>query len=588
MGKLGKIIGVTALLFVIAVVGLIVFVNFYLTEERVKALVIPQAETALGREVAIGDIKIGFLSGITIRDFIIKEADNENNFISTKAFILSYDLMPLLQKKLVISEIRFDEPTVQIIRDKQGQFNFSTLALLSTEGPQKEKKERSATTAALPLALTFNQINFNQAQIRIRDQLNEIPAVDATTSAKLNITLGRTIKDLQYNGSFDVDAAVEYGTARAKINGKGNINQKDFDIVLDKNVDGEQVHVEANVKSYFQAPNATLNISSKSLNIDKILAMAAGMPKAVSDTSKTVQTKAGKSPEILADSLPPGLVANGTVHVDKALYKGITTNDFALVFNLSKGILTVKELSAQAYSGKLDSNLTVDLNQPGLAYNGSLGLQSVQADGLGSALVQKAAGMLTGSLQSAMNFSGAGTSWAELKNVLNADGSFTLSDGGIKGTPVSSSISSLLGLQELNNISYKNLTGTFKIVEGGKVMVKSNLQGADLDAEAEGIIGLDGGLDLPLTLHLSPALTDKLKSRASFAKYLTDEQGGSTLHFKLTGNLTSPKPTLDMKGAKEQIQKSIQKEVFKQLDSSGQETDKKESPENIIKGLFGR
>ena len=207
MGKLGKIIGVTALLVVIAVAGLIAFVNFYLTEERVKALVIPQAETALGRKVAIGDIKIGFLSGITIRDFIIKEADKENNFVSTKAFVLSYDLMPLLQKKLVISEIRFDEPTVQIIRDKQGQFNFSTLALLSTKGKQKEEKESGAATAALPLALTFNQISFNQARIKIRDQLNEIPAVDATTSAKFNITLGRTLKDLQYKGAFDLDAA---------------------------------------------------------------------------------------------------------------------------------------------------------------------------------------------------------------------------------------------------------------------------------------------------------------------------------------------------------------------------------------------
>jgi AsmA protein len=588
MGKLGKIIGVTVLMFVIAVAGLVAFVNFYLTEERVKAFVIPQAETALGREVAIGDIKIGFLSGITIRDFIIKEADSENNFVSTKAFVLSYDLMPLLQKKLVISEIRFDEPKVQIIRDKQGQFNFSTLAFLSTESPQKEKKESSATAAALPLALTFNQISFNKAQLKIRDQLEKIPSVDATTNVKLNIALGQTLKDLQYKGSFDVDASVEYGTAKTQIRGKGNINQKDLDIILDTDLDGEQVHTEADVKSYFQSPNATLNISSKTLNIDKLLTIIAGLPKKAPGTSNTVQPKANKSPEIIADSLPHGLVANGTVKVGKALYKGITTNDFALLFNLSKGILSVQELSAQAYSGKLDSNLTVDLNQPGLAYNGNLGLQSVQAGDLSSALIQKAAGMLTGSLQSAMTFSGAGTTWSEIKNVLNADGSFTLVDGGIKGTPVSSSISSLLGLQELNNINYKNITGTFEIVEGGKVKIKSNLQGDNLDAEADGIIGLDGSLDLPLTLHLSPALSDKLKSRASFAKYLSDEQGGSTLHLKLVGSLTSPKPTLDMKGAQDQIQKSIQKEIFNKLDSSGQETDKEKSPENIIKGLFGR
>ena len=586
MGKLGKFLGIVVLLVVVSIAGLIAFVHYYLTEERVKALVIPQAESALGREVAIGDIKIGLLSGITIKDFLIKEADNENIFVSTKAFVLSYELMPLLQKKLIISEIRFDEPAIQVLRDKKGQFNFSTLAILSEEPAQKKTEKPGAATTALPLALTINQIKFNKARITIRDQMGEIPSVDATTSAKLNVVLGRTVKDLQYKGAFDFDVSVTHGTAQTKLNGKGNISQKDVDITLDTTLEGEKVHAEADVKNYMQSPDATVNISSKSLNIDKLLAMVAGMPKAAS--GKTPKSKPGKSTEIIADSLPPGLVANGTVKVDKAVYKMIKTNDFNLAFNLSKGILTVQELSAKAYSGKLDSKLTVDLNQPGLAYNGNLGLQSVQADELSSALIQKAVNMLTGTFQTAMNFSGAGTTWAEIQKVLNADGSFTLADGGIKGTPVSSSIATLLGLQELNNINYKNITGTFKIVEGGKVKIKSNLKGADLDAEADGIIGLDGSLDLPVTLHLSPALADKLKSRTSYAKYLSDEDGGSTLHLKLTGTLKSPKPTLDMKGAQEQIQKSIQKEVFKQLDGSSQETDKKESPENLIKGLFGK
>jgi hypothetical protein len=115
------------------------------------------------------------------------------------------------------------------------------------------------------------------------------------------------------------------------------------------------------------------------------------------------------------------------------------------------------------------------------------------------------------------------------------------------------------------------------------------MQGDNLDAEADGLIGLDGSLDLPLTLHLSPPLAEKLRSRASFAKYLTDDQGGATLHLKLVGNLTSPKPALDMSGAKKQIQKSIQDQIFQKLDSSsGQEPEEKGSPENIIKGLFGR
>ena len=588
MGKIGKIIGIIFLLFVIAVAGLIAFVHYYLTDERVKALIIPQAEAALGREVAIGDIKIGLLSGITIQDFLIKEADKKSDFVSTKAFVLSYELMPLLQKKLIISEIRFDEPAVQITRDRSGNFNFSSLALLSEQTQKKKPEKTEPASIAMPLALTIDQIRFNRARIKIRDRLAKIPAVDATSNAKLNVALGHNIKDLQYTGSFDFDAAVAYGEAQTKFNGKGNINQKDLDIVLDTNLEGEQVHAEADVKGYMQSPNATIAVSSKSLNIDKLLAVIAGLPKTSPDNGqKTKPVKSG-SGEVIADSLPRGLVAKGTVKVDRAMYKGLAARNFSMAFDLAKGILTVQELSAQAYGGQFDSNMSVDLNKPGMAYKGNMGLQSMQAGDFSSALVQKLAGMLSGSLESAITFSGAGTTWQQISKVLTADGTFALTDGGIKGTPVSNSIANLLNLQELRDFSYKNIAGTFTIVEGGKVKIKTNLQGNDLDAEVEGIIGLDGSLDLPLTFHLSPALADKLKSRASFAQYLSDDQGGTTLHLKLAGTLKNPKPTLDMKGVQKQLQKSLQNKVLEQLDSSGESSGDKASPEKIIKGLFGK
>jgi hypothetical protein len=396
------------------------------------------------------------------------------------------------------------------------------------------------------------------------------------------------MQDLRYNGSFDFDASVAYGETRTKLNGKGNISQEKVSVILDTDLEGEQVHAEADVKNYMQSPNATISISSKSLNIDKLLAIAAGRSQTQADKPQKTRPAKNRSGDIIAESLPSNLVAQGSVNVDKAMYKGVSVNNFAMAFDLDKGILTVRELSANAYDGKVISNMTVDLNQPGLAYEGKLALESLQAGDFSSALVARLAGMLSGSLQSEMTFSGSGTTWEQISRALTADGAFTLTDGGIKGTPVSMSIANLLGLPELNSISYKNISGIFTIVEGGKVKVRSNLKGADLDAETEGIIGLDGSLDLPLTFHLSPALADKLRSQASFTKYLTDEQGGATLHLKLAGNLKRPQPTLDMKGVQEQLQKSLQKEILKQRDGSGNQSGEKSSPEKILKGLWGK
>ena len=43
-----------------------------------------------------------------------------------------------------------------------------------------------------------------------------------------------------------------------------------------------------------------------------------------------------------------------------------------------------------------------------------------------------------------------------------------------------------------------------------------------------------------------------------------------------------------MKGVQEQLQQTLEKEIIKKLDSSGKDSDQKTSPENLIKGLFGK
>ena len=88
MGKVGKILGGLIALVVIVVVGVNIAVRTYLTDERIKGLVVPQAEKALGRKVDIGEISVGLLKGITIRDFSVKENNGTSNFIKIDSFVV--------------------------------------------------------------------------------------------------------------------------------------------------------------------------------------------------------------------------------------------------------------------------------------------------------------------------------------------------------------------------------------------------------------------------------------------------------------------------------------------------------------------
>jgi len=58
---------------VVTIVALLVLAKVMITPERVKAMVVPLAETALQRKVSLGDIKIGLFSGIELHDLVIAE-----------------------------------------------------------------------------------------------------------------------------------------------------------------------------------------------------------------------------------------------------------------------------------------------------------------------------------------------------------------------------------------------------------------------------------------------------------------------------------------------------------------------------------
>jgi hypothetical protein len=93
-------------------------------------------------------------------------------------------------------------------------------------------------------------------------------------------------------------------------------------------------------------------------------------------------------------------------------------------------------------------------------------------------------------------------------------------------------------------------------------------------------------------------LTDRLTSRASVAKYLTDEQGETVLKLKLTGTTNKPLPVLDTAVVQEAVERKALDALGEALSGkktgSGSTSDEKtDAPsgsevESLLKGLLGR
>src|SRR5882672_4948682 len=75
--------------------------------EKVKALLEKELTARLHREVRLGDVSIGVLSGLTVKDFKLSESPNfgRGTFISSDKFSIRLHLLPLLSKKIMIRDL---------------------------------------------------------------------------------------------------------------------------------------------------------------------------------------------------------------------------------------------------------------------------------------------------------------------------------------------------------------------------------------------------------------------------------------------------------------------------------------------------
>jgi len=593
MGKIVKIFGFLILLLAIVIVGLSLFIRYFLTEERIKALVVPEAEKTLGRTVTIGDIESSLFRGITINNFTVKEEDGKTDFFNAKAFVLRYNLWPLLNKKVQISELRIEQPTVRISRNAEGRFNYQTLAPLAGDKEQSTPPANQAPTkAALPIALSVDRISVQQAAFHLDDALGKLPTVDSDADLELRVSLGQNPKSLSYAGTLGLEGNAVYGETKTDFSGKASFDEKNLQIALQLSSDNQSLSAEGSVDGYRATPKIVLDLTSKELDIDKLLALAGGLPKNSSEQTAPAKNSRPQAAAPLAETIPDGLTASGKIAVEKALYHNTEINALLLRYSFADGILHIGEMGAVAMGGSLTGTADIDLNQPEPAFRGDLDLSSVDASKLCATFIQGAE-PLSGSLRSSVKFAGSGFDWSILQKTLTADGNYALTNGEVKETPLTGAISTLLGMPQLRNIAFNDLSGTFKIVEGGKMNLESSLQAADIQAQTSGDLGLDGSLDFPLSLKLSPALSSKLGGKAKFTKFLQDKEGNTVLNLKIAGTIDSPRPVIDTGSVQKQVTETVKEKIFEKLENregtdgeSGNGKAAGGSPLDALKGLF--
>jgi hypothetical protein len=94
-----------------------------------KNLLVTQLAEKTGRQVEIKDLQFNVFKGIELKGFTIKEPPRygKRDFIKDSSIVLRYNLFALLGMQLVIDRFELVSPYIEIVKDQEGNYNFSDI-----------------------------------------------------------------------------------------------------------------------------------------------------------------------------------------------------------------------------------------------------------------------------------------------------------------------------------------------------------------------------------------------------------------------------------------------------------------------------
>jgi len=548
MKKLIKVAAIVAGLLVLLVIVLSIVVKSYLSSDRLKPIILPKAEAMTGRKVQLDEINVSLFSGIIAKGLSVKERDGQKDFLKIGRFVLSYRLLPLLKKQLVISKIEIVSPSVSIRKERGGKYNFSDIM---GKPSQESKKPSGPEPKALPVSVVADRLLIRNASLAFVDEEKGLPDVSIALDAEFK-------GGLEKDGSPRMDfGLVSFKEIKAimkdrevRVSGKVDMDAKTIRANLQTVIGKDNIELSATVKDYRSAPDVVANIHAKTLDLQQLMGLSSEKKgkgeEGVIQKSQKKETKARPS----GGGMMEKLKASGQITVDKATYQDYTIKDLRIPYQYAKGILKIDPLGLQ-FSG--EGSFTAE-------------------------------GSLNGKFQC------AGEEATTIQKTLKGTAIATLGKGAIKQSQIFDAIALLTGISSLKNPGFDQ--GFFNFdVKDERMYLDGWISSALFKISPKGVVDFEKRLDIPTELKLSPSLTGNLKGKLAAIKLLDDDQGWKVIPLRIKGTTDKPSVTLDEEGLSKQLGRGLRQEIERRFlepksEKSGKPSEKKKA-KDVLKDLLG-
>ena len=253
-----KWIIIGAVLFALCAIVVLALLNLNSLINRNKEYFLGQAEQALGLRVSVGDVGVTLWGGVglTLSNFTMSDdpSFSSSHFVSAEDLQINVKLLPLLRKDFQVKRLILHKPVIQVIRNKEGKFNFSTLGKEKKEKQKEpEKAEKEKQQKAAP-ALLIAVVDVSGGEVHYVDQ-------KAGTDFRAN-QIDFKVKDFDLNRPFSAELAAALFSEKQNFKLQAQIgpigSHTDFsDVPLDGKADIESLDF-GKLKSTLPAVRAAL------------------------------------------------------------------------------------------------------------------------------------------------------------------------------------------------------------------------------------------------------------------------------------------------------------------------------------------
>jgi AsmA protein len=225
MRKIAILIGVVVLLIILAAVAFVATIN----PNDYRGTIQARLEQQLDRKVGLGNMDLGlFPLRFRVANLSISDDPRFNGshpFIQTQQLSVSVKLLPLLSKSVQIDSLALQRPSVELIKNAQGVWNFATLGTgAAGEPPPGHTGTAKAPPGTAPSSSSSEQQQLSLGELAIEDGQVAITDLQKRKTRTVYDHINVRLKEFALGAPFNIEASVHLpgpGNQQVNLQGKG-------------------------------------------------------------------------------------------------------------------------------------------------------------------------------------------------------------------------------------------------------------------------------------------------------------------------------------------------------------------------------